>query len=299
MIIPIYNGERYISRCLLSLQQQTCVDWEAICVNDGSQDASERILLEYAGKDSRIKIVPQKNQGVVKARNVGIEHAQGEYICFLDIDDTLSAKAFELMLQEFDKNPNADIVVSGFNFVVKGKIRRRFTPDFSLLSGLEYLQRVLTGKNGWELCAKLYRKRLFVESLKLPQRIRVGEDAAVFVQLVSRAKLVAGCHVSLYNYIQYAESVSHRKSLQLASETLEAGCFIEEYLKSAGLYEKLKSEVDAMFLLFYSNSSRKGYLGKKHLLVQKIKREHWHFRAFALIPFYKAAYVFLYYYLGR
>lgn len=299
IVIPIYNGVCYISSCLLSLRKQTYTDWEAVCVNDGSRDGSMQILLKHAKEDCRIRVISQENQGVVKARSVGIEQAQGEYVCFLDVDDTLQPDALKLMVREFDENPKADIVVSGFNLVVKGKIKKRFCPNFSLLGSLDYMKRVLGGKNGWELCAKLYRRKLFDEPLKLPLGMRVGEDASVFIQLVCRAKFVAGCHVPLYNYIQHSESVSHRKSVQLAEETLRAGFFIEEYLRTTSCYEEIKNEIDTMFLLFYSNSSRKGYLGKENPFVQKIKQRHWHFKAFFQMPLYKALYIFLYFHFGR
>lgn len=297
IVIPIYNGARYISSCLLSLRKQTYTDWEAVCVNDGSRDGSMQILLKHAKEDCRIRVISQENQGVVKARSVGIEQAQGEYVCFLDVDDTLQPDALKLMVREFDENPKADIVVSGFNLIARGKIKKRFCPNFSLLGSLDYMKRVLSGKNGWELWAKLYRRELFDEPLKLPLGMRVGEDASVFIQLVGRARFVAGCRMPLYNYIQHSESVSHRKSVQLAEETLRAGFFIEEYLRTTSCYEEIKNEIDAMFLLFYSNSLRRATLSRHHPLVMKLKTFHWKLPAFRRIRWYKALYVLLSYYL--
>ena len=84
IIVPVYNVEKYLSKCLESLINQTLKDIEIICVNDGSTDNSLSILKEYANKDSRIKIIDKQNEGVSVARNTGIEVATGEYLMFVD-----------------------------------------------------------------------------------------------------------------------------------------------------------------------------------------------------------------------
>ena len=85
IIIPIYNVEKYLRRCLDSVIQQTFTDFEIICINDGSPDNSLHILEDYASKDNRIKIITQKNQGLSIARNNGLKIAQGDYIYFLEL----------------------------------------------------------------------------------------------------------------------------------------------------------------------------------------------------------------------
>lgn len=298
VVIPVYNGERYIETCLLSLQEQTYADWEAICVNDGSADRSEEILKTYAGKDSRIKIITQENRGVAKARDTGIRYAIGEYVFFMDVDDTLTADAFQILVLHIEIRPETEILVTGFNMVCGKRSISGKRPGFEVLCGRDYLKKVLTGKCGWELCAKMYKKDLFDRPLCMPYKIRVGEDGAVLVQLILRAKVIAGCNKPIYNYIQYNESVSHRKSGELAEETLKAAFFIERYLKTTSFYPDLKKEIDVMFLLFYSNSTRRGYLNRKHELVERIRKEHFSFSSFVVIPFYKAVYVVIYYWLG-
>ena len=87
VIIPIYNVEKYLRRCLDSVLNQTFSDWEAICVNDGSPDGSAAILSEYAARDARFKIVNKPNGGLSDARNAGMAVATGDYILYLDSDD--------------------------------------------------------------------------------------------------------------------------------------------------------------------------------------------------------------------
>ena len=87
VIVPVYNMEKYLRPCLDSICEQTLINIEILCINDGATDDSFKILTDYAKKDSRISIINQKNSGVAAARNHGIEVAQGEYLIFMDADD--------------------------------------------------------------------------------------------------------------------------------------------------------------------------------------------------------------------
>ena len=109
IIIPVYNVEKYLKRCLDSVLKQTFTDWEAICVNDGSTDSSGKILAEYATCDKRFKIINKKNGGVSRARNDGIKKSSGKYIMFLDSDDCIHPQTMELVYN-FALDNNADLV---------------------------------------------------------------------------------------------------------------------------------------------------------------------------------------------
>lgn len=97
VIIPVYNVEAYLRDCLDSVLNQTCADWEVICVNDGSTDGSTDILAAYAARESRLKVITQPNGGLSAARNAGMREAEGDYILFLDSDDWLEGNALEVM----------------------------------------------------------------------------------------------------------------------------------------------------------------------------------------------------------
>lgn len=293
VIIPCYNAAKYLVQCFCTLQQQSYENWEAICVDDGSRDDTLLVLQKYALADIRIKVFTQQNQGAAKAREYGISKATGDYLTFLDVDDTLSPKALQTMVDAFTSD--TDIVISGFNVLKQGKIIKSKTLCSVQFDNLSYLKKVLCGQYGWELCAKMYRRTLFLDPIETPSGIRIGEDAAVFIQLVCRARDVKILSECLYDYIQYSQSASHIKSLKYAEETLQAAFFIEEILQKIPFYADIRSEIDAMFLLFYSNSTRRGYLGKGHPLVREIRKEHFRFSAFRKIPFYKSVYVCLHY----
>lgn len=108
IIIPVYNAEKYLNMTLNSVLRQTFVDFEVICINDGSTDASWKILQEFSKKDNRIKIYTQENSGGSIARNNGLEKARGKYIAFLDNDDIYHPQYLEILYKNI-KDTDADV----------------------------------------------------------------------------------------------------------------------------------------------------------------------------------------------
>lgn len=125
VIVPIYNVEKYLSRCLDSLINQTLKEIEIICVNDGSTDNSLEILKEYHLKDSRIKIINKQNAGLSAARNSGLKIASGEYIGFVDSDDWVDLNFFEKLYNSAQKN-NCDIAIASIIRINEHKRRKYF-----------------------------------------------------------------------------------------------------------------------------------------------------------------------------
>lgn len=109
IIIPIYNAEKTISRCLNSILSQTYKELEILLINDGSQDNSLKIMQNYAKQDSRIKVINKKNSGVSSTRNIGIKEANGKYLMFIDSDDYINDKTIYTLVEEMEKN-NIDII---------------------------------------------------------------------------------------------------------------------------------------------------------------------------------------------
>lgn len=121
IIIPVYNVEQYLSKCLDSLIEQTYTNIEIICINDGSPDNSQTILEQYAQKDERIKLISQKNAGVSAARNNGLQLAKGEYILFVDPDDWCETDLIETAIEGFEDD-EIDLVYWGSNIIVEREI---------------------------------------------------------------------------------------------------------------------------------------------------------------------------------
>ncbi len=124
VIIPVYNVEKYLRRCLESVQNQTFEDWEAICVNDGSPDNSDKILAEFAKKDKRFKIVNKENGGLSDARNAGFKVARGEYILYLDSDDFIHPQTMEITYR-LAKRDGSDIVSFTYDRIYRPQLMIR------------------------------------------------------------------------------------------------------------------------------------------------------------------------------
>lgn len=130
IIVPVYNAEFYLSRCINSILSQTFTDFELLLIDDGSTDQSSEICDKYAVKDARIRVFHKKNGGVSSTRNVGLDEAKGEWIMFVDADDYLLKKSLELLLKE----SNADLIVGGFSRIhlSSGKVYS-FVPDHRII----------------------------------------------------------------------------------------------------------------------------------------------------------------------
>ncbi|MBR6722254.1 Stealth CR1 domain-containing protein [bacterium] len=158
IIVPVYNVEKYLQKCLDSLVNQTLKDIEIICINDGSTDNSLEILQEYAKKDKRIQIISKKNEGQGVARNIGIEHAQGEYLGFVDPDDWVELEMYEQMYNQA-KNLNSEIVICDYKKHQEGT-NKNWTPIT-----FEYAKSATQTIKLDVPCNKNIEKNLLMESL--------------------------------------------------------------------------------------------------------------------------------------
>ena len=118
IILPVYNCEKFLSRCLEALLIQTYSNIEVLCINDGSTDKSLQILEQYAQKDSRIKVFSQENSGPAKARNLGLAKARGDYLMFCDSDDWYEPQMCECMLKTIELE-NVDLVICKANVKIQ------------------------------------------------------------------------------------------------------------------------------------------------------------------------------------
>ncbi len=150
IIIPVYNAEKYLEKCLNSVLNQTMSEIEVIVVNDGSKDSSEEMALKYSRIDPRLRVITQENSGPSAARNRGLREAKGEYICFYDADDWVLPEAVaELYLAA--ERTNADIVISSYYRVVGNFIRHSPFVDKEQVIGVETEKIALPGFCGIEI----------------------------------------------------------------------------------------------------------------------------------------------------
>ena len=165
IIVPVYNVEQYLERCLDSLINQTLQNIEIICINDGSTDNSLNILKQYIEKDKRIKIINQENRGVSVARNNGIEASQGEYIGFVDSDDYVDLDFFENLYNK-EKKEDADIVDTKY---YKFKKLKNNSQKLVKRSGV-YMY--------YNFCFNIYRTQFIKDNnIQFPIGIKIAEDS--------------------------------------------------------------------------------------------------------------------------
>lgn len=191
IIVPIYNVEKYLKRCIDSIINQTYKKLEIILVDDGSKDNSGKICDKYAKKDIRIKVIHKKNEGVSEARNVGLKVSTGEYIGFVDADDFVEKDMYEKMYKKA-KEVDADIVICDYQFYPNNKIKKKkwYNPYKGEITG-EFLNR---NTQPWN---KIVSNKLIKETnFKFFEKNGDG----VFIYLILSAGKIVSIEDILYNY---------------------------------------------------------------------------------------------------
>ncbi len=215
VIVPVYNVEAYLDRCVESIVKQTYRDLEIILVDDGSKDHSPQMCDEWGKKDIRIKVIHKKNGGLSDARNTGLANAKGEYVGFIDSDDLIHPQMYELLYQEIISH-QADVVECGYQkFSNDHEIPKEFqvvrdaielTPEHALA------ELILERKIHQTTWNKLYRMNLLA-NIPFPVG-KICEDEFWTYQIIGRAVKVVQFSSPLYFYYQRAESIIHTYSLK-------------------------------------------------------------------------------------
>ena len=205
IIIPVYQVENYIERCIKSVINQTYKDIEIILVDDGSTDNSGHICDDYSIKDSRIKVLHINNGGVAKARKLGLEHSTGDFIVFIDSDDYIPENSI-LSMNEYRIKHNLDIVIGAFNICNDNSYKYIPIQD-EIITQKEYIKRLLLHKSNPAPWGKLYSKYLFSDN-SFPQLVK-GEDYLMNLEIALRVKSVGYIDSPVYNYYQRNDSVIH------------------------------------------------------------------------------------------
>ena len=216
VIVPVYKAEKWIGECAESILQSSFEDLELILVDDGSPDRSGSICDKLAAKDSRIRVIHQENAGVSMARNNGIAAACGEYIMFVDSDDSIDremlAKAYSAAKRE-----DADMVLTGIRFVYEdsGRIEELLAPSvtFDFPDGMDANYSKINSAFGFSACyAKLIRRSVVVQnSISYPAGFFILEDGSFAVDCFAYSKKIVSLPNALYNYRKHeGESLMKR-----------------------------------------------------------------------------------------
>lgn len=199
IIIPVYNSEKYLKRCLSSIINQTYKDIEIIIIDDGSTDSSNKICKEYALSDNRIKVININNSGVSNARNKGLDVANGEYIAFVDSDDVVDEKFIETMYN-YCQEYNSKLCAVNVNYFYKNKVKKPLHMKTGLIDKKQYYRSLVYNIKGF-VCNKLYHKTL-IKNVRFDSGISICEDLLFNVKVAASIKNAIVVNKYLYNYFQ-------------------------------------------------------------------------------------------------
>ena len=264
IIVPVYNVENYLSRCIESIQNQTLKDIEIILVNDGSKDNSLLICENYAKQDARIIVISQKNCGVSAARNKGLKIAAGEYVGFVDPDDWIEPNMFEELYKQAIEI-NADVCMCDYYIDKNGKSTPvKLIVNKAYLEGSEIIENIIANMIGnpslnsrnhiimgsvWRLIAK--RDLLIKNNIKFNTRVPIMEDLLFCIELLIKCNRLGIKRGLFYHYVQHgktAVSVYRERMLEFQLYVFEN---IKKTLIEEGWYNLLKQRMDTRYINIY------------------------------------------------
>lgn len=212
-IIPIYNSSKFLGRCLDSLleSQIDCLENEIILVDDGSTDDSLKICEQYATLHQNIRVFTQENQGPSTARNLGIEKATGEYITFVDSDDYVERKYFEVINKYL--NAKYDLLIFGYNKITDGVVEKKILQNKSLDRSeiLKQIEKTSTSMNlFWFPHTKVYKSSM-LDKIRFNTNIFIGEDTIFNIEVMADSNSLHTMEECLYNYVYNEDSLTSVK----------------------------------------------------------------------------------------
>lgn len=250
VIVPIYNGEKYLNRCVDSICNQSYKNLEIILINDGSTDKSIDICKEYEKLDNRIRIIDKKNTGVSNTRNIGIKESTGNYIMFVDCDDYIYQDSCNILMRNLYEF-SADISIGNL-FKSKEMINSNTSKDIEIMNFEEdkkllYLSiynnpfkdiEFIEGSVG-----KIYRKNLIISNkIEFSSDLKYGEDSLFNLECYSNAKKIILTKEIVYDYIKNSDSASSGKLFDLYEEIKKMLIKHKEKLFELKMFELLETD---------------------------------------------------------
>lgn len=290
VIIPVYNSEKYLKKCVLSIIEQIYINIEIILIDDGSSDSSGKICDDFSLIDNRIKVYHQNNKGVSNARNFGIRQAKGKYLIFIDSDDYCNKDLISTLYRDIIKT-NSQLSICGYFLENEGVVFKEYNENYKKLLTSKELFTELLKEEGFQ--GYLWNKLLSAEIIKrnnilFDERIFLNEDLLFLCQYSQHIEKAVYNEIALYHYICrdcslsrdrfslkkitsidafleiYNLSIDNKEAERIASNRVIIACF--ESIKLAYLSHREKeyvNKIKKILITFCSN--------KKVKLNQKIK----------------------------
>ena len=256
VIVPIYNVEKYLPKCIESITNQTYTSLQIILVNDGSTDSCGEICDEYALKDDRIIVIHNENSGVASARNSGLEIASGEFLMFVDSDDYISSDAIQVLYDRIIKDNTDMAIAKHIDVFSDGNSNDRFCSwikDSVITNGDVFSKMADDEFFAVSVCVKMFKKSVF-DGIFFPPLL-CGEDLCVCLQVVNRCEKISIVNKTIYYYFQRSNSAVHKKTELIIKDEIEATLIAVKFLFENG-YEKSACK-------WYERAVCKAFLCKK------------------------------------
>lgn len=247
VIIPVYNVEKYLKKCVDSVLAQDYSKYEILLIDDGSTDSSGKICDEYAERYQKIKVIHQKNKGLGGARNTGIDNAIGKYLIFVDSDDYLEVNALSSLINKAEEN-NADLVICNSKTVTTSGKKIRET-NFSLPDAVfnldSYKDLIFIQVSAW---GKIYKKSIFIKNnIRFPEKYWF-EDIWVTYDIFLNSDRVVKCDNVLYNYVMREGSIMNSKNIERNMEILKAYDSVRDMMKKYNVWEIYHDEMEYLVI---------------------------------------------------
>ena len=289
VIIPVFNSKRFLGKCLNSVVNQSFKDYEIILIDDGSTDASGTICDCYEEKYDNVTVIHKENQGQIAARTDGVKNAIGEYIVFVDSDDTLEPNALEVINSKIEKYHPDGVIYESSRTSAHGLIK--------LHSGANFMEYMLTDKHALyreilstsSHCAvwkKAFKRNLFTTSgFEHLYNLRIGEDFYQTMDLIANASSVLFIPDDLYNYRNNPGSILHKERMALSFKIdFTSALFVIDIMKNSPYFtdedieEQSRLNVSEISGKLEEISNLKTSFERKKELFEQIKSEPYFIR---------------------
>jgi len=266
IIVPVYKAEAFLESCVSSILSQTFTNLEIILVNDGSPDSSGAICDEFARTDVRVKVIHKPNGGAASARNAGLNNAQGEFVGFVDSDDSIDANMYERMYKRISET-GADICVCGYKMLYEGYQRIIQVPHENVVSPTQFWEEYIMNSSQYysllvSPCNKIYKMALLRSNplIRLPESLNIAEDQWFVTDYIAATKNgIAFINFAPYNYVQTNNPTSLSKNL-LHDDRTKATLHRKEVMlsmipeRSIEIEKTIKCELSVLFAIFRHKS---------------------------------------------
>ena len=263
IIVPAYNTEKYIDKCLKSIFSNTYKNFEVIIVNDGSTDKTEDIINKYIKKYDNIIYIKQKNMGLSLARNNGVKKATGDYLLFIDSDDYVEKNLLENINKDID---DLDVLRYQLNMVFNDKIIPYGEKEFNVTNGIDAFEKIVRYKFIEMAALYVINRKYYLDNNFMFEKDVYHEDYGLLPLVIATAKKVKSINYLGYNYVQRDGSIMSTNDIEKMKKKMDDMLFLFtkaiKYLDNIPNSQNVKS--------FYANS----IIDKYNSLSDKLKKEY-------------------------